>query len=178
MDSTRRQLIKWTIGGATLVALIRLIHGEFRFAPQIPPDPDYDYKFLTAHDRTLIAAISPAMLAGALPNDPAKLKQAILEVVRGVDLTIVGLAPSVQDELRELFYLMSFPAVRRFLAGVWTPWLDANVREIDKFLLNWQRSRLTLLRSGYQGFHEIIMASWYGNQRSWESIGYDGPPAL
>ena len=178
MDSTRRQIIKWTFWSVALVALIRLIHGPFRFAPQIPPDADYDYKFLTVHDRTLIAAISPAMLAGALPNDPAKRQQAILEVIRGVDLTIIGLAPSVQDELKDLFYLMTFPAVRRFLAGVWTPWLDAEEHEIDKFLFNWQRSRINLLRSGYQGFHEIIMASWYGNQRSWESIGYDGPPAL
>ena len=178
MNTTRRQIIKWTFWGATLVALTRLIHGPFRFAPQIDSDPDYDYKFLNAHDRTLIAAISPAMLATALPNDPLDLKQAIVEIVRGVDLTINGLAPSVQDELRELFYLMSFPAVRRFLAGVWTPWLEANVLEIDKFLLNWQISRFNLLRSGYQGFHEIILASWYGNQRSWKSIGYDGPPAL
>ena len=178
MDSTRRQVIKWTFGGVALVTLIRLVHGPFRFAPQIPPDSDYDYKFLTAHNRTLIAAISPAMLAGALPNDPAEKKQAILEVVRGVDLTIHGLAPSVQDELRELFYLMDFPAVRRFLAGVWTPWLEAKEHEIDKFLLNWQTSRFNLLRSGYQGFHEIIMASWYGNRRSWKNIGYGGPPTL
>jgi len=178
LDTTRRQIIKWTFWGTAIVASIRLIHGPFRFAPQIPPDPDYDYKFLTAHDRTLIAAISPAMLAGALPNDPAKLKQAILEVVRGVDLTIAGLTPSVQDELGDLFYLLDFPAVRRFLAGVWTQWLDAKDHEIDRFLLSWQRSRIDLLRSGYQGFHEIIMASWYGNPLSWNGIGYDGPPAL
>jgi hypothetical protein len=175
---TRRQVIKWTFWGAAAVALVRLLHGPFKSAPQIPEDPDYDYYFLTGRDRTLIAAISPAMLAGALPKGREERKLAVLEIVRGVDLTIAGLAPSVQEELRDLFYLMDFPVIRRFLSGVWKPWLRAEEHEIDRFLLNWQRSRLSLLRSAYQGFHEIIMASWYGNQRSWNGIGYDGPPAL
>lgn len=175
---TRRQVIKWTFWSAALVGLVRALHGPFGFAPHVPPDPDYDYDFLTDTDRTLIAAISPAMLSGALPRGGAERKQALLEVVRGVDLTISGLAPSVQKELRELFFLMDFPVVRRFLAGVWTPWLHAQESEIDRFLRNWQQSRLNLLRSAYQGFHEIIMASWYGNPRSWAGIGYGGPPAL
>jgi len=42
----------------------------------------------------------------------------------------------------------------------------------------WQHSRLALLRSAYDGLHQLVLAAWYGNSRAWPAIGYPGPPSL
>ena len=37
---------------------------------------------------------------------------------------------------------------------------------------------LALKRSAYDALHQLILAAWYGNGRSWAGIGYPGPPKL
>jgi hypothetical protein len=39
-------------------------------------------------------------------------------------------------------------------------------------------SGFALLRSAYDALHQIVLAAWYGNPRSWPAIGYGGPPSV
>lgn len=132
------------------------------------------FEFLTPDDRAIVAAIAPVMLAGALPED----KAALAEVVRGVDMAISGLPPATQGELRELFDLLGLAPTRALLAGLWSPWGEASPEDIADFLDGWRTSWFALLRSGYLGLHELVMAAWYGNPKSWPHMGYGGPPEL
>ena len=132
------------------------------------------FEFLGADDRAIVAAIAPVMLAGALPED----KAALAEVVRGVDIAISGLPPATQGELRELFDLLGLAPTRALLAGLWSSWEEASPEDIAGFLEGWRTSWFALLRSGYVGLHELVMAAWYGNPKSWPHMGYGGPPEL
>jgi hypothetical protein len=132
------------------------------------------FEFLTADDQAIVTAIAPVLLAGALPEDEA----AVAEVVRGVDIAISGLPPATQAELRELFDLLGLAPARALLAGLWSPWEEASPEDIADFLEGWRTSWFALLRSGYVGLHELIVAAWYGNPKSWPHMGYPGPPEL
>jgi hypothetical protein len=170
-------LIKTGLGGVAVLALANCSKSS---APARPPfdDPDYAYKILSPADRSTIASIAGAMLAGALPAETAAHAAALVQVVRGVDVAAAGLTPAPQGELQQLFGLLSFPLTRGFVAGIWSSWDDAAPADVARFLERWRFSGTMLLRTGYQALHTIVMAAWYGNDASWARIGYPGPPRI
>jgi hypothetical protein len=177
MLSRRRFIQVGIVGGAVLVT-VRAVYGPFSSDPSVPEDRDFGYVVLGAKERTILTAVTPVMLAGALPQDAAGRDRAVTQVVRGVDTAVSGLPPAVQGEVAQLFAMLGFPVTRRLLAGVTGPWLRATPEEITAFLENWRRSRFALLRSAYRALQELIMAAWYGSEAAWPRVGYPGPPAL
>ncbi len=127
--------------------------------------------------RTIVAAIAPVMLAGALPAGD-KLQAALRDVVQGTDAAVAALAPSVQHEVGQLFGLLGFPPTRYLVAGVRQPWDRADAADIERFLQTWRTSPFDKLRSAYDALHQLIGAAWYGNPASWSRVGYPGPPRL
>ena len=175
---TRRQLLKAGLAGGAVLVLARAAYGPLSPGPVAPDDPAYRYAFLGPKDRTLLSAIVPVMLDRALPSEGTARSAAVVEVVRGVDVAVSGLPPSVQEEVRQLFGLLGFPVARRLVAGVSAPWLEAGPESIAGFLERWRASRFALLQSAYQALHQLILAAWYGNPASWPATGYSGPPSL
>lgn len=175
---TRRQFIKaGMIGGAGL-ALVRILYGPFSSGPMFDRDQDYRYQFLNPKQRTLIAALAPVMLDGALPREASARDQAVIQVMRGVDVAVAGLPPNTQEEIQQLFALLVFPMSRRWVARVSNDWLTTSTEEITDFLQRWRFSSFALMRSAYQALHQLIIAAWYGNDQSWSLIGYAGPPTV
>ena len=127
--------------------------------------------------RRIIAAMVPALLAGALPEGLERTS-AIDETVQSVDVAIGGLPPATQRELAQLFGLLAFPPARIALAGLARDWPDAATADVAAALAGWQHSRLSLLRSAYDGLHQLVLAAWYGSPRAWTAIGYAGPPVI
>lgn len=171
---SRRELIRTGVAGGTLLALAACARSS---APSAFDDSAYSYRALSPADRELIAALGAAMLANALPRGAAN-GQALVQVVRGVDVAMTGLTPHVVAELHQLFGLLEFAPTRAIAAGIWSAWSHASRRDVARFLTRWRFSGVALYRSGYQALHQLVMAAWYGNARSWNAIGYPGPPAI
>ena len=167
---TRRQFLKVGLAGG--VALAGL--GAYYVARQEKREPGR----LGADERTIIAAIVPAILAGALPGAGGERQQAIVKTVDGVGVAIAGLSASSQQEISELFSLLGVAPARMLLAGVWSPWESASETDIAAFLERWRMSRLALLRSAYAALHDLVLGAWYGDAGSWAAIGYPGPPEV
>ncbi|GAB4345291.1 MAG: hypothetical protein Kow006_02330 [Gammaproteobacteria bacterium] len=175
---TRRALLKWGVTGAAGLAFGCSGFGGDDRGESFYRDPDHPYRFLTDEDQIIVAAIAPVMLGEALPADPAAHRERIREVVRGVDYAISLLSEATRDELRDLFGLLGNSLGRVIIAGLWSRWDRAGPAEVGRFLNDWRLAYLDLLRQGYQGLHELIMAAWYGNPASWPDIGYPGPPEV
>jgi hypothetical protein len=133
---------------------------------------------LDAAASEIVAAIVPVMLAGALPAVAEQRAAAIAETVAAVGRAAAGLQPAAQQELAQLFALLGTTPARRILAGVRPAWRDASDDDVAAFLERWRTSRWLLLRSAYDGLHQLVLAAWYGNPRAWPAIGYPGPPAI
>ena len=174
---SRRQFLKTGVAGAAALIAIRLIYGPFANNAK-PIADDYRFTFLNDDQRTLLAAIAPVILAGVLPNVGPAHDKALRDVMRGLDLTISGFLPQVQNEVKQLFDLLTFPPTRRLVAGVSSPWAEAAHEEIEGFLNRWAKSQINLLQTAYQALRQLIIAAWYGNPDSWTHIGYSGPPSL
>ncbi|MBS3916852.1 MAG: twin-arginine translocation signal domain-containing protein [Sulfuritalea sp.] len=171
---TRRQFIKaGLIGGAALTVAGLFYSRGLKEAPVAAVSPG-----LTLENRPIIAAIVPAILAGALPESDEARKKAIAQTVESVGIAIAGLSAASQKELEELFTLLGIAPLRMLLAGVWPRWEEASPTEVSEFLQGWRGSRLELLRSAYAALHDLVLGAWYGNPDTWEAIGYPGPPEM
>ena len=172
MDPVRRRFLQAGLAGAAALAIAGGIAWFRRRVDVAATAPA-----LGADARDVVRAIVPSMLAGALP-DGADRTAAVDECVDGVDRAIAGLPPSARAELAQLFALLTLGAGRRAFAGVPSAWRDATRGEVDAFLASWQSSAWALKRTAYDALHQLVIAAWYANPRSWPAIGYPGPPEL
>lgn len=135
-------------------------------------------RYLSSADVAVLRHIIPIMLEGALPNDEVSLREAIDEIISGVDTTIDYQPPSVRKEISDLFGILTSGTTRALVAGIWKTWDKTTPDDVRAFLTSWRNSRFDLLRSAYLGLNNLIMGSWYANPRSWSRIGYGGPPKI
>ena len=170
---SRRHFLVMGIGGAAALVCARWLYNPDAEPARSPKAREW----LDARRSTIVAAIVPAMLGGALrAGEAAAIARD--EVIAGVDRAVAGLPPSIREEIADLFALLAFAPARCLLAGVWSTWERASTEEVGSFLARWQTSRFALLRSAYDALHQIVYAAWYGNPRAWQAIGYPGPPEI
>jgi hypothetical protein len=168
METSRRSFLK---AGALGALLLAAGGGLYRYT-----HPPALHRFALDGDaRTALAAIVPAVLAGALPSDAAARAQAISATTERVRLTILGLPLAIQKEVQDLFGLLALAPARRLLAGLRHDWASASAEEVAAFLQDWRVHRLGLLRSAYQALHDLVLGSWYSDPAHWAAIGYPGP---
>jgi hypothetical protein len=166
----RRSFLAVGLAGATVLATAGWWHA--RRAP-VPAG-----RALDDSATSIVAAIVPAMLDGALPGEPQARTAAVADTVRNVDRAILGLPPATRGEIGQLFALLALPPARIAFAGVGAPWNEASVTDIGAFLDRWRDSGWALKRSAYDALHQLVTAAWYGDRAAWAAIGYPGPPAI
>ena len=168
---SRRTLLKAGIAGGAALLLARWL-----YTPTLPPARPTP-NALDPEARTIVAAIIPVLLDGALPSGP-EAQSARADILAAVEEAIAGLPPATRKELADLFSLLDFPPTRCLIAGIWSPWPKASRESIASFLTRWRDSRFELLRSAYAALHQLVFAAWYANPRAWAATGYAGPPSL
>ncbi|HJV53928.1 MAG TPA: hypothetical protein VJ652_20845 [Noviherbaspirillum sp.] len=120
---------------------------------------------------SVLAAVTPVILAGALAPDSADV-QAAIERTTGA---IRQLPRRTQKEIQDMFALLALPPARRLLAGLPDDWANAKPEDVAAFLQSWRVHRIGLLQSVYHALHELVIAPWYADESTWASIGYPGP---
>ena len=169
--SRRAFLVTGVLGAAALAtaAWLKGPHAPASIVPRRALDADGD---------SIMAAIVPVLLAGALPAAPGERATAIAETLAAIDGAIAGLPPAAQKEIQQLFALLAAPPVRIALARIGSGWPHAAPDDVRRFLDRMRGSSWSLLRSAYDALHQLTFAAWYGNPRAWDSIGYSGPPEI
>lgn len=123
----------------------------------------------------ILRAVMPALLAGALPADPAARTAALAAGLERSIGAIRAFPLGTRHEIGELFMLLD-SAPGRWLAGV-GDWDAARADEVAAFLQRWRTHRIELFRAGYQALHDLVLAPWYAEPSTWAGIGYPGPVA-
>lgn len=164
-SQSRRSFLKaGLVGSLVLIAA----GGVYRATRKSEPPGKF---FMDDSARTVLSAIVPVMLQGAINPTPEEISR----VITGVQSAIAGLSFSAQKEIQDLFALLALGPSRRFLVGLPDDWAHARKEDIAGFLQNWRTSRLALLQTAYHGLHDLILGSWYSEPSSWAAIGYPGP---
>ena len=69
-------------------------------------------------------------------------------------------------------------AVDTTVGGSPTPFTRCSPAAQDARLEAWRRSRLALLRSGYQALKRLAHATYYSSPEIYALVGYAGPPEV
>jgi hypothetical protein len=170
-DPSRRRVIFTGIAGAAALALARLLQ-------PIPVPRSVAAGALSADGADVMRALLPAFLDGALPREAHARTAAVEETVVAVASAIDGLPPIAQHELGALFALLALTPVRVALAGVESPWREADVESANAFLERLRESRWSQKRAAYDALHQLAFGAWYASPRAWPATGYPGPPDL
>src|SRR5512132_2370593 len=173
VNHSRRRFLFTGVGGAVVLATAQWLRPAAAIDATVPIAPS-----LSPAGTDIMHALVPAFLDGALPTDATEHRTAIDETVAAIAVAIEGLPPITRDELSTLFTLLAFAPVQYVIAGMNGPWRSASLAEASAFLTRLQKSRWSLKRTAYDALHQLTMAAWYANPRSWPSIAYPGPPVL
>jgi hypothetical protein len=168
METNRRSFLK----AGFLATLVLAAGGGIYRAVHTPQLQRF---VLDGEARAALGAIVPAVLAGALPADPAERSAALERTVEGVHTAISHLPLAVQKEVQDLFGLLALAPARRLLTGVAGGWTTADPQQVSAFLQDWRMHRFALLRSAYGALHDLSFGAWYAQPASWNAIGYPGP---
>jgi hypothetical protein len=172
---TRRQFVRAGLVGGALLALGG---GAWLWQAKRARHAATAAEVALGEAPAILGALAPALLEGALPQPGPERQAALARSVQGTLAAIRGLPVPVQGELAQLFGLLAFAPARWALTGRVKAWPEIDAEDAARVLERWRSSRFQLLRSAYHAFHDLVLGSWYADERSWPAIGYPGPPQL
>ena len=139
MTVTRAGLLRGGVAGTLLIAAARctrLPQRRSSFA-----DDEFAYRVFSPAHRAIAASICSAILAGALPQNEARYREALVDAVRGFDTAVAGLQPNVQTAVVHLFALLESPVTRLLTTGIGSSIADADPSAVAAFLGRWRYGR-------------------------------------
>jgi len=133
-------------------------------------------QFIRQQDAEFILAIAPVILN---TNYPGVLgEQAAERLLLLLDKMMQTFSEYSQQQLLQLFDLMSIAPLRYLAGGPFVPWSKASSQQSDNFLTGWQQSSLSLKRMGYSSLCKLITMTWYSQPENYVQSGYPGPPKV
>lgn len=171
----RRLLKRGLVGGALLLvggALPLALRSTLvRRKPARPP------RLLSETEHAVMAAVAARIVPGdgagaAWPTADA------LDCAGKVDTLMATAHPAVAAEFRQLLHLFENGLVGLAVAGSPTPFTRCSPAAQDARLEAWRRSRVALLRSGYEALKRLAQATYYSSPEVYALVGYPGPPEV
>ena len=166
----RRTLLKL---GATSAALLAVIGGAAALI-----QPGLERGALTAAGREVFRAIGLVVLDKTLPEQADAKELALTALLGRIDVLISGLPPHAQAELSQLLSILASGAGRRALAGLSTPWANANAADVQAALQGMRFSSLAVRQQAYAALHDITAGAYFSEPLTWLMLGYPGPLVL
>ncbi|MCL4748138.1 MAG: hypothetical protein KJZ83_22415, partial [Burkholderiaceae bacterium] len=128
-----------------------------------------------ADRRDVLAGLVPGMLGAALASLGNGRDAALEQCIEGVEVAIAGLSPAAQEELAQLFTLLSIAPARMLLAGTTEGWREMSAVKAASVLQSWRTHPVELLQVAYHALHDLCFGTWYATESNWQAIGYGGP---
>ena len=172
----RRRFLKRGLFGGALLVLGGSLPFVFRTTRRGQP-PRGPLRLLSADEYAVLAAVA----ARIVPGDGADARwprAEALDCAGKVDALMATVHPEVGTDFRRLLRLCESGFVGAFTAGSPRPFTRASAGEQDARLEAWRRSRLAILRSGYQALKRLADAVYYSSPEIYPLIGYPGPPSV
>ncbi|WP_337841677.1 hypothetical protein [Rheinheimera sp.] len=138
----------------------------------------YQYQQAEGSDDTatlVVDALLPALLLGALPDEPALATQQLQHSRQAVLDYLPYLSQSQQQQLQQLFVVLETDLLRLALTGHWLSLAHLPLGDRLALLDSWRNSYLHLLQQAYAGCKELLLAAYYGNPATWHALQYQAP---
>jgi len=172
----RRRFLKRGLFGGALLVFGGALPFVFR-STRRGSGPRAPLRLLSGEEYAVLAAVA----ARIVPGDGADARwprAEALDCAGKVDALMATVHPEVGNDFRRLLRLCESSFIGTFTAGSPRPFTRAAAAEQDARLEAWRRSRLGILRSGYQALKRLADAVYYSSPELYPLIGYPGPPSV
>jgi hypothetical protein len=173
---SRRRLLKRGLFGGALLFLGGALPLALR-STLVRRKPKRPLALLSEDEHAIFAAVA-ARLAPGDGAGPAWPTADALDCAGKVDALMATALPEVGAEFRQLLRLFESALFGLVFAGSPTPFSRLPPAAQDARLEAWRRSRLALLRSGYQALKRLAHATYYSSPEVYALVGYPGPPEV
>ena len=172
----RRRFLKRGLFGGALLVLGGALPFVFRTTRR-GNGPRGALRLLSADEYAVLAAVAGRIVPG--DGAGARWPEAeALDCAGKIDALMATVHPDVGHDFRRLLRLCESGFVGALTAGSPRPFTRASAAEQDARLEAWRRSRLALLRSGYQALKRLADAVYYSSPEIYPLVGYPGPPSV
>lgn len=172
-SAKRRSLLKLGLIGTALLAAGGFV--ATRLTDGSPSARLAQAVHLDAGMQSMLARVFEGVLDGMLPTDPAQRQAQLDATLSGLDKAIGNLPLHVQSELKDLLGVLTLAPTRFVLAGRWSGWEAATVKDVQAMLTGLRTSAVELRRLIYVTLRDLAAASYYAMPETWSAIGYRGP---
>jgi hypothetical protein len=170
----RRTFLKRGLLGGGLLALAGTLPFAFR-STAVGRRPRRALRLLSVEEHAVLAAVAARIVPGD-GADPTWPRADDVDCAGKIDALLATVHPDVGNDFRRLLRLFESGFLGTFIAASPRPFTRAAPAEQDARLEAWRRSRLTVLRSGYQALRRLSLAAYYASPEVYARIGYPGPP--
>ena len=176
MKPSRRQFIKRGLVGGGLLLAAGTLPFAFR-TTALGRRPRRELRLLSLEEHAVLAAAAARLVPGDGAG-PAWPSADAVDCAGKIDALLATCHPDVGNDFRRLLRLFESSFLGTFIAASPRPFTRAAPAEQDARLEAWRRSRLTMLRSGYQAMKRLTHAAYFSSPEVFARVGYPGPPEV
>jgi hypothetical protein len=129
---------------------------------------------LSDNARTMLSAVSRAVLDSLLPGDAGASQSAIDGLLKRLEETVAGLPPALQAEVDEMLTVVASTPGRIALVGLTTAWGQASNAEVVRALQGLRESGLALRQQVFHALRDLSNAAYFADSSTWPLVGYPG----
>jgi hypothetical protein len=165
----RRRFLRTSLTSAALLGGAAVV-GRHLQGYHLDPALAARLECLSPKEYLVFAAVARRLLLADGPDAPAPDD---VGVALFVDRYLARLPAPLQDDVRALLQLVEHgsllfqPALSRFT--------HLQAVEQDATLADWESSRLTVRRRGFQALKTLALLGYYRDDRTWPLLAYTGP---
>lgn len=168
MRLTRRQVIRFGIGGAALLAL-----GGVGLSLQrtVSRTPRAALQSLSEREFSILAAVADRIApgGGAFPSAwDARVPEKL-------DALFATMHPGAVDELKQALALLENAAAGLLLDGRTSTFTGSSPSQQDEILEGWRTSALQVRRTGFKALNGLVGATYWSSSDVFSAVGYPGP---
>jgi hypothetical protein len=169
---SRRALLRGGLGGAALLLLsggaLALQRSKLRAVPSV------GLKVLSEGEYAVLAAIAERMCPSAGPGIPGAAE---IDVALMTDRMLEYAEQDVVEGLKLGLGLIESGLVGALFGERVKPFTQLAPADQDRVLIAFRESELPVRRTIFRSFAGLTGSIYYGDPRSWPSVGYPGPPS-
>lgn len=171
LRGTRRVFIRWSAGFGLAVVGGGLIYRVFKEVTVTSLRSAGRFAVLSEGAEEILRALIPVLLEGALPDEPRARKKAVEDLIVAVDESYRPMSLRDRLPIVSFYAWLGQPEVYRPLM-IPNRWRDASLDEVREFMRVAELESRDRLSLRIQRLYRLINELWYGQDASWEKIGY------
>lgn len=169
---SRRKLLKTGLVGALMVGASGGLLALQK--PRARPLPSQGLRVLDAHEFAILAAVADRICPALGPGAPGA---SALDVALQADRLFERAPTDAQEGIKTVLRVFDNALTGALFGERVQSFTQLSPEQQDRELAHWAGSRIGFRRTVFHALNSLIGSIYFGDERTWERIGYPGPPS-